>query len=120
MIISDSPGVVEVLRAVFKRHRPYNAMSFKEFLDAVSSAKNMVTRHSKNTLCAGEGCLINSIICISNYVGPETTLVFEVPAIVEPQYAVVRPVLKSLGLPYRSGEFDTRMETYIQALSRKS
>ncbi len=114
MILNDSPGVIEIMRTIFKKNRPYNAMSFKEFMDAVNSVKNMVTRYNNNNLCAGEIALINNIICISNYIGTDTSKVFETPSFIESHYAITRPILDYLNLPYKPGKFDERMQKFLE------
>lgn len=117
-------GVVEEtvspMLLLYAKHCAYNAVAYDEFCKLVLSTKNLLTRFSRGSLISHEGILVNNIVIISNRLGPATAEVFEIPVIIESQYAVVRAIMHHLGLPHRPGNRDERMtQLLISLTSRK-
>ena len=106
-----------MLRNTYRRHQPYSAIAFADFLSTVASAKNMLTRNQKGTLACGEAVLVNAVVIISNAVGVDTDCVFTTPAINHSQYPVVRSILHHLGLPYTAGPLCPVFTAYFYALA---
>lgn len=102
---------------LYLKHCAYNAVAYEEFCKLVLSTKNLLTRFSKGSLISHEGILVNNIVIISNRLGPATAEVFEIPTIIESQYAVVRSIMHHLALPYRPGNRDERMTQLLISLT---